>query len=184
MTERFILKEIVSLEDCQWLKQNFGFRGAERELIDGIQNAFQDYVLLAVSEEKESRQQRDQHYIEAMYFIDKASKLLQGQPHPAGAMSQRLDKMKSTLEKVVANESEVAEDRAKRFVELNLVRKLRDLWLKNTNTPFYVGQDGSGKAPHDYLATLFRFAARSYPEVSWFSAVSPKAIDYMVGRVK
>lgn len=184
MSSAFSLKPLLSQPEAEEFCANFGFRGRSCQLQNAINEAFFDYVLLALSEEKESRMLRDQHYQEAIFYLDKAKKLLKGQPHPAGSMAGKLDKMTSTLQKVMANQSDIAEDRAKRFVELNLVRKLRNVWQFNTNTPFYAGDDGSGRSPHNFLYQCFRIASRAYPEISWFAAVNGRAIDYMIKAVR
>lgn len=184
MSPTFSVKSLLSLPESESFCLNFGFKSSPTQLQAAINDAFFDYIVLALSEEKESRQLRDQHYQEALYYLDKAKKLLQGQAHPAGSMANKLDKMVATLQKVMANQSDIAEDRAKRFVELNLVRKLRNVWQVNTNTPFYAGIDGSERSPHDFLYLCFRAASREYPEISWFAAVNDRAIDYMIRAVR
>ncbi|WP_317930608.1 hypothetical protein [Halioxenophilus sp. WMMB6] len=184
MSPQFAIKPILTATEAAELVLQFGLRCDTETLLEAITQAFSDYILLAMSEEIESRQLRDQHYTEAIFYLEKAAKLLKGQPHPAGTMASKLDKMRQTLQKVLANESEIAEERAKRFVELNLVRKLRDVWQMYTNTPFYIGLDGSGRSPHDYLATCFRYASAQYPEITWLAAVNDRAIDYMIKVVR
>jgi len=184
MTPSFAVNDILSLANAEACCRQFGFKTTAENLQSAINHAFFDYILLALSEEKESRQLRDQHYQEAIFHINKAQKLLIGQPHPAGGMANKLEKMSQTLQKVMANQSEIAEERAKRFVELNLVRKLKAVWQRSTNTPFYVGRDGSDRSPHDFLLRCFHAASQVYPEIVWFSAVNHRAIDYMINAVR
>ncbi len=132
----------------------------------------------------ESRQLRDEHYRQAIEHLISAQKLLRGQPHPAGGMANKLERMQLTLGKVIDNQSDIAEERAHRFVELNLVRRLRDVWQRYTNTPFYVGLDGSGRSPHDYLRHCFKLAEAQYPEIDWLGAVNDRAIDYMLKTIR
>lgn len=184
MRSSFAVKPILSVDQAQQIALRFGLRAQAESLHAAITEAFSDYILLALSEEIETRQQRDGHYEEAILQLRKAQMLLQGQPHPAGSMASKLEKMQSTLRKVIDNQSEIAEERAKRFVELNLIRRLRELWQRYTNTPFYVGLDGSGRSPHDFLRLCFDLASATYPEITWFSAVNDRAIDYMLRAIR
>lgn len=184
MSSAFALKTIAEESECASFCAQYGFRCESSRLQQALNNAFYDYVLLALSEEIETRQQRDRHYQEAVFHLQEATKLLKGQPHPAGNMAPKIAKMAATLQKVITNQSEIAEERAQRFVELNLVRKLRDVWQAYTNTPFYIGFDGSGRSPHDFLRDCFACAARAYPEISWFSAINNRAIDGMIRTIR
>lgn len=184
MRQPFSVKPLFNVSQSESLALRFGLKVAPEKLITAIGDSFSDYILLALSEEIETRQQRDQHYQEAIEHLAAAASLLRGQPHPAGGMATKIDKMKSTLRKVIDNQSEIAEERARRFVELNLVRRLRSVWQCYTNTPFYAGLDGSGRSPHDFLRVCFDAAAVQYPEISWFSAINDRAIDFMLRASK
>lgn len=184
MVTTFSVTPLLTAEQAEAMALRFGLKVPAEHLSEAITDAFSDYILLALSEEIETRQQRDRHYLEAIEHLQSAQELLRGQPHPAGGMVGKLEKMHATLRKVIDNRSEIAEERARRFVELNLVRRLRDVWQRYTNTPFYVGLDGSGRAPHDYLRLCFSAAAAHYPEIAWFNAINDRAIDYMLRAVK
>ena len=67
-------------------------------------------------------------------------KLLEGLPHPAGKTAYRISAMKDTLDKLIEGRGDFSAERATRFVEKNLVRRLRDIWVANTATPFSCGQ--------------------------------------------
>lgn len=153
-------------------------------LSEALEVAFNDYILLALSELGEDREQKSQVYIEAQFHIDKAAKLLRAMPHPAGKMSYRLGGMSETLKKVIEGSDQLSSGRAARFVEKNLVRKLRDVWLINTSTPFHAGIDGSGRNPRDFLIFCFEKAYSQYPEIEWFNAVTPLLADTLIKSVK
>lgn len=184
MSQTFIVKALLDEPQAEAFALRFGLKVEPTVLVNALRDAFSDYILLALSEQIESRQLRDEHYLQAIEYMAKAQALLLGQPHPAGGMAGKLEKMQTTLRKVIDNQSEIAEERARRFVELNLVRRLRDVWQRYTNTPFYVGLDGSGRSPHDYLSQCFQLAQAQYPEIDWLGAVNDRAIDYMLKTIR
>ncbi|BFM06438.1 hypothetical protein GCM10025791_10070 [Halioxenophilus aromaticivorans] len=184
MGRSFVVKPLMGTDQAEQFALRYGFKVQPQTLVVSVSDAFSDYIVLALSEQLESRQQRDEHYRQAIEYLQKAQALLRGQPHPAGGMVNKLEKMQLTLDKVIDNRSEVAEERAKRFVELNLVRRLRDVWQRYTNTPFYVGLDGSGRSPHDYLRQCFELALAQYPEIEWLGAVNDRAIDFMLKAIR
>lgn len=153
-------------------------------LSEALEEAFNDYILLALSESGEQREEKSRVYLEAQFHIDKAMKLLQAMPHPAGKMSYRLGTMSETLTKIIEGGDQLSSGRAARFVEKNLVRKLRDIWLINTSTPFHAGIDGSGRNPRDFLMYCFEKAYAQYPEIEWFNAVTPPLADTLIKSVK
>lgn len=154
------------------------------ELCSALQVAFHDYIFLSLSELGEEIEDRAKVYLEAQFHIDKSAKLLQSMPHPAGKMSYRLIKMSETLKKLIESDDQSSATRAARFVEKNLVRKLRDIWISNTSTPFHAGLDGSGSTPSDFLLYCFEKAFKQYPEIEWFKNVNPALADTLIKSVK
>ena len=185
MVTRFSLKKLFSEQELTNLVQNFGFlRMSEAEIEHLIQSAFSDYILSALSEIGANQADHQRIYVEAIHYIDKASKLLDGMPHPAGKMSYRLGNMLKTLEKISSGEDSFASDRANRFMELNLVRRLRDIWLANSSTHFHSGGDGTGRNPRDFILTCFTAAYAQYPDIKWFKDVDHSIADQLIKRIK
>ena len=185
MITRFTLKNLFSSEEITNLVQNFGFkRLPEDEIENAIQNAFSDYILSALSELSDDHADQKKLYLEASLYIDKARKLLEGMPHPAGKMAYRLSNMFSTLNKLIEGKDNFAADRANRFMEKNLVRRLKDIWSGNTSTPFHSGGDGSGKNPRDFILTCFSAAGKKYPEINWFKEVDYTIADILIKSIK
>ena len=149
-----------------------------------MQKAFENYVLAALSEVGDIGQDHTKIYIEAIFHLEKASKLLEGLPHPAGKMSYRLDTMMNTLNKVMEGQDNFAAQRAARFMEKNLVRRLKDIWLSNTSTPFHSGGDGTGKNPRDFILCCFRAAGKHIPELPWFTQVNFAVADQLIKSIK
>jgi hypothetical protein len=165
--------------------QTFGLkRMPEEELEAALQKAFSDYVLVSLSELGNQGEDHRKLYIEAEFHMDKSRKLLEGLPHPAGKMAYRLSSMIDTLNKLIEGSNSFSAERATRFVEKNLVRRLRDIWTSSTSTPFYAGDDGWGKSPRDYLLCCFAAAGEKYPELSWFKSVDANIADQLIKSIK
>jgi hypothetical protein len=185
MANRFQLKKLFSSEEITNLVQNFGFkRMEEEEIAYAIQSAFSDYILGALSEISGESDDNKKLYVEAVYYLDKAEKLLEGMPHPAGKISYRLGSMIDTLNKLAEGRINVGAERATRFMEKNLIRKLRDVWAFNTSTPFHSGSDGSGKNPCDFILQCFAAAGKEYPEVLWFHQVDHIIANSLIKSIK
>lgn len=185
MTRTFVLKKLFSPEKITELVHNFGFkRMSTAEIEITIQNAFSDYILSALSELGDDTKNNKKIYIEAAFHMDKARKLLEGMPHPAGKMAYRLNNMMDTLNKLVEGSDNFAAERANRFMEKNLVRRLRDLWVANTATPFHSGGDDSGRNPRDFILLCFAAAAKQYPEIHWFKEVNFTIADLLIKSIK
>ena len=185
MVNRFKVTELFDSHHLSELIQNFGLKRMEQEELSGaIQAAFNDYILSALSELSSQGEDKTKVYIEASHHLTKAKKLLEGMPHPAGKMSYRLTKMTETLDKLIQGKTDFAADRANRFMEKNLVRKLRDIWCANTATPFYPGSDGSGKTPRDFLLECFKSANQQYPEITWFNEIDYALADSLIKSIK
>ncbi len=185
MTSRFQLKKLFSEEELTILVQNFGFKRMDNEEIEhAIQTAFSDYIIAALSELNGNAEENKKLYIEAAYHLEKASKLLEGMPHPAGKMSFRLGNMIDTLHKLTEERINLGAERANRFMEKNLVRKLRDLWIVNTATPFHPYGDDSGKNPRDFILQCFFAAAKQFPELTWFQDVNEAIADSLIKSIK
>lgn len=184
MVNRFTLKPLFTPEQIQQLIQTFGFRRQTADNIEAaLQAAFSDYVLLALTESSDDEETRKQIYLESQFHIEKAQKRLSGMPHPAGKMASRLASMIQTLQKLIEGD-DMAADRATRFMEKNLIRRLRDLWQNNTSTPFHTGGDGSGRNPRDFLLMCFAAAHKAYPEISWFHSIDLAQADRMIQAIK
>ena len=185
MVKNFFVKSLFTNDELEHLKDNFNFRKwSIQELHDGFEKAFHDYILVALSELGDGIQENQKVYIEAGFHIEKASKLLLGMPHPAGKMSLRLKQMQKTLTKLAEGKLDTSAERATRFMEKNLVRRLRDIWTANTSTNFHPGTDGLGKSPQDYLLYCFKAAAKQYPELVWFDQVDRKTADLLIKSIK
>lgn len=185
MTRTFHVKKLFTPEKITKLVQNYGFkRMPEEEIEHAIQSAFSDYILAALSEMDGDEDSHRQLYIESIFHLEKASKLLNGLPHPAGKMSYRLGTMIDTLNKLLEGRINTGAERAQRFMEKNLARKLRDIWVVNTATPFHAYGDGTGRNPRDFLLQCFTAARDQYPEISWFQEVDPQIADTLIKSIK
>jgi len=185
MTTPFTLKNLFSAEKITNLRDNFGFqRFSDEELTERLQKTFSDYIIAALTEIADGQQNTQKIYIEASYHIDKARKLLEYMPHPAGKMSYRLATMLDTLNKLVEGSDNFATERASRFMEKNLVRHMRDIWIANTSTPFHSGGDGTGRNPRDFILECFKNAGDTYPEIAWFNEVDYTIADLLIKSIK
>ncbi len=185
MVNRFKLKTLFPAERLTSLVQNYGLKRMDvAEINYSIQSAFSDYILSALSEIGDSSEDKTRIYLEATHHISQASKLLEGMPHPAGKMSYRLDRMTDTLTKMIEGSSSIAAERATRFMEKNLIRRLRDIWSANTSTPFHTGGDGSGRNPRDFILDCLQAAYAQYPEIEWFNEVDLIIADALIKSIK
>lgn len=185
MSTTFNLKPLFNPEKITNMVQNFGFkRLSEEEINERLQVTFSDYIISALTEISDGQKDNKKIYIEAHYHMDKARKLLEYMPHPAGKMSYRLAAMMDTLNKLVEGSDNFAAERATRFMEKNLVRHLRDIWLANTSTPFHSGGDGSGRNPRDFILQCFAAAGAAYPEITWFKEVDYTIADLLIKSIK
>lgn len=180
----FKLKTFFSGADYTYFDEHFGIRlVAKTELSQRIEAAFQDYILAALSELGDQRENKSKIYIEARYHLDKAQALLKAMPHPAGKMSQKLSNMSETLQKMIEGSDSFSASRATRFMEMNLVRKLRDLWIQGTGSTFQPGGD-DGKNPKDFILYCFKKAGEAYPEITWFNDVDERVADILIKGVR
>lgn len=185
MTQRFIVKELFTTTEITDLVQNFGLlRMPEIEIQRALQNAFSTYILSALEEQGDRPENNRKLYIEAAFHLGRAQALLEGLPHPAGKMAYRLSNMQDTLNKLIEGRDNFAADRANRFMEKNLVRRIRDIWITNTATPFHTGGDGSGKNPRDFILACFGAASSKYPEILWFQQVDHLIADMLIKGIK
>jgi len=185
MVKSFHVKPLLSGQELTKLSANFGFkRFSADELGEAINDAFSDYILVSLSELGEGVEENKRLYVEANHYIQQASKLLLGMPHPAGKMAGRLNSMSSTLVKIMEGSEDISAQRATRFMEKNLGRKLREIWALNTSTVFHAGTDGMGKSPRDFLLQCFKAAGKAYPELEWFNQVDEKIADLLIKSIK
>ncbi|MDG2019053.1 MAG: hypothetical protein P8J25_06370 [Porticoccaceae bacterium] len=185
MVNQFILNKLFSAQDLSRLMETFGFkRMSEDEFEAALQRAFSDYILLSLSELGAEAEDHRRLYLEAQFHLQKSMKLLEGLPHPAGKMAYRISTMNDTLDKLIEGRSDFSAERATRFVEKNLVRQLRDIWIANTSTPFHAGSDNSGRNPRDFLLCCFSAAGDQYPELTWFKLVDAVVVDQLIKSIK
>jgi hypothetical protein len=181
LVNHFVLKKLFSSEEVSQIVELFGFRRmTSEEFESALQKAFSDYVLLSLSELGGETEDHRRLYLEAQFHLQKSVKLLEGLPHPAGKMAYRISTMNDTLGKLIEGRGDFSAERASRFVEKNLVRQLRDLWMSNTSTPFHAGSDNSGRNPRDFLLCCFAAAGKQYPEISWFDSVDERLADQLI----
>lgn len=185
MVTTFKLKPLFSHEKIDTLVENFGLKRQPREELNKqLQHTFSDYIISALTEISEESKDNKKIYIEAAYHLDKARKLLEYKPHPAGKMAYRLGAMTDTLNKLIEGSDNFASERANRFMEKNLVRHLKEVWTNNTSTPFHTGSDGSGRNPRDFILFCFHAAFEAYPEIIWFKEVDFKIADKLIKSIK
>ena len=185
MVNQFILKKLFTSEQLSQLIETFGFKRMNRDEFEAaLQKAFSDYILLSLSELGGETEDHRRLYLEAQFHLHKSIKLLEGLPHPAGKMAYRISSMNDTLDKLIEGRSDFSAERATRFVEKNLVRQLRNLWVANTATPFHAGSDDSGRNPRDFLLCCFLAAGNQYPELTWFKSVDAVVADQLIKAIK
>ena len=185
MVNQFVVKKLFTSKELSDVLAIFGFkRMSKDEFESALQKAFSDYILLSLSELGCASEDHRRLYIEAQFHLQKSMKLLEGLPHPAGKMAYRISTMKDTLDKLIGERSDFSADRASRFVEKNLVRQLRDIWMANTATPFHAGSDDSGRNPRDFLLSCFSSAGKNYPELKWFNSVDNRVADQLIKSIK
>ena len=181
MSKTFKLKLIFNEAKITELVQKYGLkRMSNEELSAELHTIFEDYILIALSELSSSVEERNAAYNEAIWYITKAQKLLAGQPHPAGKMAAKLKDMCNTLNTVIQGEDNNGADRAKRFVEKNLVRKLRQFWQANTAQPFTPDIHFDGHSPVEFILDCFACAGASFPEIEWFDQVDASTASKLI----
>lgn len=184
MVTPFKLQTLFTKDELLFIQQNFGLKRASILVLEeSFQNAFEMYIIAALTEISDDYGDHKKLFIEAASYLGQARKLLDGLPHPSGKMAQRLSTMISTLNKLSEGDSSASE-RASRFMEKNLIRRLRDIWEANTSTPFHVGGDRTGRNPRDFLVYSFSIVARHYPDITWFKAVDHNLADLLIKRIK
>ena len=100
MVKAFHLKTLFAPNELTKLVQNFGLKKHPTpEIGESIHNAFRDYILAALSELGDQREDKNKIYIEARFHLDKSARLLEGMPHPAGKMSYKIAAMVETPNK-------------------------------------------------------------------------------------
>ena len=185
VSKPFTLKPLFSPEKITHLVQKYGFiRQTEEEISTKLHSIFEEYIVLALSEMSGSIEERNAAYNEAIWYFSKAQKLLQGQPHPAGKMAAKLDDMSKTLTSVIEGADQNGAERAKRFVEKNLARKLKQFWQSNTATPFTPDICFDGHSAIEFLLECFGLAAQSFPEIEWFSQVDAHTASKLIRSVR
>ena len=185
MVNQFVVKKLFTPEQLSDVMATFGFKRMTKDEFESVlQKAFSDYILLSLSELGGESEDHRRLYIEAQFHLQKSMKLLEGLPHPAGKMAYRISTMKDTLDKLIEGRNNFSADRASRFVEKNLVRRLREIWTANTATPFHSGFDNSGRNPTDFLLCCFSAAGDHYPELTWFKSVDIKIADQLIKAIK
>ena len=185
MVNSFSIKNIFSEQELSYIKTNFGFRKwSIEELESAFQKAFHDYILVSLTELGEGIEENKKLYSEANFYLQKASKLLLGMPHPAGNMPNRINRMSNTLNKLIEGNMDISAERATRFTEKNLARNFRAIWTENTSTSFHTGSDGQGKSPRDFILYCFAAAAKHYPELEWFKQVDERIADLLIKSIK
>ena len=185
MVNHFVLKKLFTSDEISHVIEIFGFRRMTKEEFEAaLQKAFSDSVLLSLSELGGETEDHKRLYIEVQFHLQKSMKLLEGLPHPAGKMAYRISSMNDTLSKLIEGRGDFSAERATRFVEKNLVRQLREIWMANTATPFHTGSDNSGRNPRDFLLCCFSAAAKQYPEISWFDSVDERLADQLIKIIK
>jgi len=92
--------------------------------------------------------------------------------------------MSATLTKMGEGSHDISAQRATRFMEKNLGRRLRDIWTANTSTTFHAGSDGMGKSPRDFIMQCFAAAGKQFPELEWFNQVDEKIADLLIKGIK
>ncbi len=181
MVNKFQVKKIFSEQRLEEMIQEFAFLNISPESLGNLfQNAFSDYVLSAFSEMSGAIQDHRRLYVEAVYHTKKATKLLRGLPHPAGKMAIRLSAMSDTLEKLANGQQNVDAERATRFLEKNLVRRLKHIWTSHARTSFFDNPDMARK----YLIVCLNSAGQQYPEIAWLSSVDDKVAETLMKSIR
>ena len=184
MINRFKLKTIFNETQLKELIKDFNFRETVHSLEGSIQNAFSDYIINALSEMSGSTDENKRLYVEAVYYLQKGQKLLEGLPHPAGKMANRLSTMVSTLNKLSSDQQNISAERANRFIEKNLIRRLRHVWECNTEVLFFDFSSEQRVTSREYLLRCLNAAGKQYPEITWLSLVDHKSVDSLIRSIK
>jgi len=112
--------------------------------------------------------------------------LLRGQQHPAGSMALKIDKFVKTLQTVVEGRHTPAKEKAMRFVEKNLGRKLKQLWLScggSTLVPSGLNA-AHGDNPVAFFKVCFENASVAYPEIDWLSHHDESSINRLIVSIR
>ena len=185
MINTFVLKDLFSQEQLEDLISEFSFGNTTTsELELAIRDAFRDYVISALSEMSGATEEHQKLYVEAIYPLERASKLLQDLPHPAGKISTRLSVMADTLKKLASGQQNFDSERASRFVEKNLIRRLKQVWDNNTQVSFFDHSAEEQGAPMHFVRLCLNAAGRCYPEIVWFASVDNARADSLIKSIK
>tara|TARA_S200000501_G_scaffold310876_1_gene301275 strand:+ start:380 stop:937 length:558 start_codon:yes stop_codon:yes gene_type:complete len=184
MIKRFELKKIFTEQQLKDLIKDFEFLETAHSLERSIQNAFSDYIINALSEMSGSTDEHKRLYIEAVYYLQKSQKLLEDLPHPAGKMANRLSTMVTTLNKLASDQQNISAERANRFIEKNLIRRLRHVWECNTEVMFFDVSSEHRFSSREYLIRCLNAAGRHYPEISWLARADYKSVDSLIRSIK
>ena len=184
MINRFELKKIFNEQQLKDVIQDFEFLGTSQALELSIQNAFSDYIINALSEMSGSTDEHKRLYIEAVYYLQKSQKLLEGLPHPAGKMANRLLAMVSTLNKLASDQQNISAERANRFIEKNLIQRLRHVWECYTKVSFFDSPSQHRFTSREYLMRCLNAAGKQYPEITWLSLADLKSVDSLMRSIK
>lgn len=178
-------RDICSIDQCEDLIRQFSLEGVPADHLQSLINdAFHDYIILALSEEvAESREERTQVYVEAIYHLEKAAKLLFGEPHPAHGMALKLNRFIATLKKITESKEADSQERASRFMERNLARNLKKVWTSISPKPFSLQKNPDQQGAFEFLRACFDAARDSHPEISWFQGIDNKTISLLMKSV-
>ena len=185
MINTFVLKDFFSQEQLAELIHEFSFSDATvSELELAIREAFKDYIVSALSEMSGATEEHQKLYVEAIYPLERASKLLQGLPHPAGKMATRLLSMTETLKKLASGQQNIHSERASRFIEKNLIRRIKHVWDNNTKVSFFDYSGVDKGSPVRFVRRCLNAAGRSYPEIVWFASVDNARADNLIKSIR
>lgn len=175
-------RDICKIDQCEVLVNDFSLSGVPPDHLQALINeAFHDYIILALSEEvAESREERTQVYVEAIYHLEKAAKLLFGEPHPAHGMAIKLNRFINTLKNITESREADSQERATRFMERNLARNLKKVWTSVSTKPFSAYKDPDQHGAFEFLRSCFEAARESHPEISWFQGIDNKTISLLI----
>ncbi len=187
MAQRFSLKPLFSDAQAKLALEQFSIGLDTHQYCEAIQEAFFDYTLLALNEVAiESLEERNRLFVEAQAHLKQASNLLRGQQHPAGPMALKIDKFVKTLQVVVEGRHTPAKEKAMRFVEKNLGRKLKQFWLQQSKLPFGPGsiKSNMGNNVTAFFKLCFEQASKAYPEIDWFAYHDESSINRLISSIR
>lgn len=192
MASPFTLRPIVTETDTATMINRYGLTGVSAgALVDAIHNAFHDYILLSLSEASgQTTDERNRVYLEAIMHLDRADKLLQSQPHPAGPMAYKIRKMIRSLNTVMEGRED-KQVRANRFVEKNLGRKLKQTFLRYRPVDAESGASevdapppGERGALRAFMLECLAAAAEQYPEITFFSDQDEESVAFLLRTLR